>query len=105
AGLIHLARLKKLRVLFINDSRVTDSGLVHLKGLTQLAHLSLTGVPGVSDAGLVHLRRLNQLRELHVDFTNVSDEGLAALRAVVQSLAKTTNRKLIPDPTGESFPK
>ena len=36
AGLEHLKGLTQLRELNLNDTQVTDAGLEHLKGLTQL---------------------------------------------------------------------
>ena len=40
---------------------MTDAGLVHLKGLTQLQWLDLAETK-VTDAGLVHLKGLTQLQ-------------------------------------------
>jgi hypothetical protein len=62
AGLAHLKGLTNLYVLLLDDTRVTDAGLVHLKGLTKLSYLFLKGTQ-VSDAGLLHLKGL---RRLHV---------------------------------------
>ena len=42
-------------------TQVTDAGLEHLKGLTQLQGLSLSGTQ-VTDAGLEHLKGLTQLQ-------------------------------------------
>jgi hypothetical protein len=60
--------------------------------------LSLMGAKGVTDAGLAHLRGMSQLRALHVDLTKVSDEGLAGLRAAMPTLGRTTNQKPKPAP-------
>ena len=46
-------------------TRVTDAGLVHLKGLTHLKELWLTG-SNVTDAGMAHLKELTAtLEKLH----------------------------------------
>ena len=45
---------------------MTDAGLEHLKGLTQLQSLCL-GNTKVTDAGLEHLKGLTQLQSLHLD--------------------------------------
>ena len=50
AGLVHLAGLTNLRVLTLLGDQITDADLVHLKGLTKLEDLSLGG-PQVTDAG------------------------------------------------------
>ena len=56
--------------LFVNvtevsfaKSAISDAGLEHLKGLTQLQRLDLRGTK-VSDAGLEHLKGLTQLQRL-----------------------------------------
>ena len=49
-GLIHLEGLTDLRELYLSDTAVTDAGLVHLEGLTSLQHLSLSDT-AVTDAG------------------------------------------------------
>ena len=45
---------------------MTDAGLEHLKGLTQLRVLNLANTK-VTDAGLEHLKGLTQLRMLYLD--------------------------------------
>lgn len=49
--------------LSLKDSKVSDTDLVHLKGLTNLQMLDLWGT-NVTDAGLVNLKGLTKLREL-----------------------------------------
>lgn len=69
--LVHLRALKHLkRVKFeANDISdfggrlVTGSGLVNLKGLSELEHVSLNGM-SITGAGLVHLKGLENLRIL-----------------------------------------
>ncbi len=46
----------------LDSTLVTDAGLKHLKGLTQLQSLSLNSTP-VTDAGLEYLKGLTQLRQ------------------------------------------
>ena len=60
-------------------TRITDAGLVHLKGLTNLQDLKLGGTK-ITDAGLVHLKGLTNLQELHLSDTQVTDAGLAAMQ-------------------------
>ena len=45
------------------DAKISDAGLKHLNGLTQLQDLNLMGTK-VSDAGLEHLKGLTQLQSL-----------------------------------------
>ena len=87
-------------------TEVTDAGLEHLKGLTQLQSLSLMGakVPDrlenlkglrklrelclmethVTNAGLEHLEGLSQLQVLDLAETKVTDAGLEHLKAMAQ---------------------
>ena len=55
AGLVHLKGLTELKELDLSDTRVTDVGLVHVKGLTKLQYLDPSGTQ-VTDAGLVDLQ-------------------------------------------------
>jgi hypothetical protein len=87
-GLEHLKGLTQLQSLNLRGTKVTDAGLVHLKGLTQLRELdlarSITILPDVTDAGLVHLKGLNQLQTLNLWGTKVSDDGLKHLKGLRQ---------------------
>ena len=57
----------------------TDADLEHLKGLSELQHLNLTGTK-VTDAGLEHLKGLTALRGLDLGLTQVTDAGVAQLK-------------------------
>ena len=67
--------------------RVTDAGLVHLKGLTTLRTLNLSKAY-ITDAGLENLKGLSQLESLTLRGTQVTDTGLAVLKGLanLQSL-------------------
>ena len=78
------AKVKLLCVITRDDPMVTDvsnAGLDHLKGLTNLQELRLFGTQ-VSDAGLAHLKGLSKLQTLDLGYTQVSDEGLAHLKGL-----------------------
>lgn len=79
AGLEHLAGLTDLKWLFLERTKVSDAGLVHLKSLTQLERLHLDGTQ-ISDEGLLYLKGLKKLRVLHLERTHVTDTGVADLR-------------------------
>ena len=53
-ALAKLADQKKLRALYLYDTKITDAGLKHLTGLTDLRPLLLTATP-VTDAGVAEL--------------------------------------------------
>lgn len=68
-----------LQYLQLSSTRVTNAGLVHLRGLTSLRVLWLYDTQ-VSDAGLVHLQGLTGLRVLNLRSTLVSVGGVDALQ-------------------------
>ncbi|HSQ57533.1 MAG TPA: hypothetical protein VLM40_17560, partial [Gemmata sp.] len=63
-----------VRELDLVDTPVTDSGLIHLAGLRNLASLSLGS--GVTDAGLQQLARFKKLHSLSL-VNGVTDAGIA----------------------------
>ena len=76
-------------------TKVTDAGLVHLKGLTNLTWLEvsrdgeklrerLLSNTKVTDAGLAHLKGLNNLTGLLLAGTKVTDAGLAHLKGLTK---------------------
>ena len=83
AGLEHLKGLTQLQWLYLDGTKVSDAGLEHLKGLTQLQRLDLDDTK-VSDAGLEHLKGLTQLQKLDLNGTKVSDAGLEHLKGLTQ---------------------
>ena len=75
AGLVHLKGLTQLQSLYLWNTQVADAGLEHLKGLTNLTGLNLYGTR-VTDAGLIHLKGLTNLEYLALAGTKVTDAGL-----------------------------
>jgi hypothetical protein len=90
SNLDHLPQLQRLDLS--TGTRVTDAGLVHFAGLTQLRSLNLA-YTNVTDAGLVHIKGLSQLRDLSLGHTNVSGPGLVHTKTMKNlqflSLAQT----------------
>jgi hypothetical protein len=64
---------------------LTDDGLAHLSGLTDLAELNLSDTP-ITDAGLAHLAGLKNLKYLEIRNTAVSDRAVARLRHALPQL-------------------
>ena len=81
AGLVHLKGLTKLEWLDLTNTMITDAGLVHLKGLTNLQQLHLCDTK-VTDAGLVHLKGLENLQYLSLTTTEVAGAGLVHLKGL-----------------------
>ena len=72
---------KPVNSVILAGSNVTDEGLAHVEGLTQLQHLELASTK-VTDVGLGHLKGLTQLLSLNLQFTKVSDAGLEHLKGL-----------------------
>lgn len=77
--------------LDLRNTKVTDEGLRHLRGMSNLQQLVLGNddlrrfpdihrpTSPISDAGLVHLRELPQLMNLNLSGLPITDAGLAAM--------------------------
>jgi hypothetical protein len=65
AGVAHLAGLKNLKAVHINDSNLTDASLALLSGLPSIESLSLPG-NRFSDAGLARLTGKERLNGLYI---------------------------------------
>jgi hypothetical protein len=87
AGLEHFKGLSQLQELYLTDTKVTGAGLEHLKGLTNLQRLDLMNTK-VADAGLEHIKGLTRLGWLNLWGTKVTDAGLNPLAGLttLQSL-------------------
>ncbi|MAV35037.1 MAG: hypothetical protein CMJ59_06220, partial [Planctomycetaceae bacterium] len=83
AELVFSLQGEVIKVTF-NGSQITDAGLVHLTGLTDLQTLDLTLCTNVTDAGLVHLQGRTTLEYLNLNGTGVTDAGLAHLAGLTK---------------------
>lgn len=86
AALIEVARLKKLRVLELDDTDVGDAGLEAIRVMPALAELSFKDMRGVGVRGMTALASLRRLDSLHLGFAEIdaSLEKLAASRTLRQ---------------------
>ncbi|MGD0898054.1 MAG: hypothetical protein ABR915_09490 [Thermoguttaceae bacterium] len=96
AGLKHLEGLSQLRVLNLVNSKITDGGLQHLERLSQLKWLHLSG-PAITAVGLQHLEGLCRLEELGIHDTKVTNEWLRHLERLHQLRSVYLNRTAITD--------
>jgi hypothetical protein len=78
AGLVHLAGMKNLEFIILEDARVTGSGLSSLHELPRLKRLFLNGA-AVTDAGLVNLAGLTALEEIDLTNAKITDASLPIL--------------------------
>jgi len=79
AGLVHLKGLTTLRSLNLGNTKATDAGLEHLRGLADLHKLILWDT-WVTDAGLEHLNGLTNLQSLDLRKTQVTENGVKKLQ-------------------------
>jgi len=78
-GLRHLRGLTDLESLALNNTQITDKGLRHLRGLTNLEKLGLINTQ-ITDKGLRHLIGMRNLKHVWLDDTHFkSHEGVLAL--------------------------
>lgn len=89
AGLVHLRGLSELKTLYLDGSSITDAGLVNLKGLTKLETLGLSQT-AVTRTGLVHLKGMVKLQTLGLSRTSVTDSGLVHLKGLTTRWASPT---------------
>ena len=78
-GLVQLKGLTNLETLKLSRTEVTDGGLKHLKGLARLDWLDLSNSQ-VTDAGLEHLTAMTSLKLLELNETQTTAEGRALIR-------------------------
>jgi Leucine-rich repeat (LRR) protein len=83
-GLAPVAKLNNLQALSLLDTRVTDDGLRHIKGLTKLRWLSLRYARNITNAGLVHLKDLKNLEDLSLEATKTTAAGLVHLQGLTK---------------------
>jgi hypothetical protein len=93
--LAHVGRLPALVSLVLDGRNLTDAGLAHLTGLTNLSDLTFSHpdfiIPiQITDAGLAHLNGLRNLSKLSLHCTQVTGTGLDHLKG----LAKLSNLDL-----------
>ncbi len=88
----HLKDLRQVTGLHMQDSRVTDDGLMHLAEVNNIGLIVLRNT-AVTDRGLQYLRHMDKLWYLDLTGMRVTDEGIASLK---QALPKLEIEKLMP---------
>jgi hypothetical protein len=96
--------------LDLRNTNVTDDGLRHLEGLSQIQQLTLGNddlkhfpnlnrpISPITDAGLIHLKGLNRLMNLHLDGLPITDAGLDALKELPALGGLSLNRTKVNGP-------
>jgi internalin A len=83
-GMPSLAKLTKLKILRLNETAITDSGLVYVTALKDLTELWLDGAEGIKGAGLQSLKGLTELNLLYLAGTGIDDASLASIKGLTQ---------------------
>jgi hypothetical protein len=84
-GLAHLAGLTNLAILTLQYCvKITDQGLAHLAGLTKLSDLKIQHGFKITDQGLAHLSSLSNLSSLELSAAEITDQGLIHLKALTK---------------------
>lgn len=91
-GLAHLSGMTNLTRLHLENTGVTDAGLDALKGLGNLEYLNLYGTQ-VTDAGLTKLAGLKNLKKLFIWQTKATEAGAAKLAAAIPGVDINTGWK------------
>jgi Leucine-rich repeat (LRR) protein len=81
AGLVLLKGFRKLEKLALTGFNLGNGGLAQLRGVPRLTWLNLTGAK-FADADLVHLQWLPELVEIHLEQTPVTGAGLVYLKSL-----------------------
>jgi internalin A len=80
-GLGYLNNFKKLKWLYLDQSDITDDGILHLKGLSELNLLSLKETK-ITDSGLMALKYFPKIYELRLRQTKITDAGIVHLKSL-----------------------
>jgi hypothetical protein len=78
-AIVDVGRLPGLIFLTVDGGIVTDIGLTHVKGLTNLDELDLRNTQ-ITDAGLANLKGLAKLHRLCLGGSQVTDAGVKELQ-------------------------
>ena len=93
------AHMRMLLRLGLSRTRITDVGLKHLLGMTDLRSLVLSDT-AITDEGLRIIGQLRSLRHLVLRDTQITDAGLAHLMGLV-NLESISFRAPSPPRTGQ----
>ena len=90
AGMVHLKGMPNLQKLSLSYTDITDLGLTHIKGLNNLQSLNLSNTQ-ITDKGLNNIKGLKNLRRLNLARTRVTDAGMVHLEGMtnLQTLSLT----------------
>lgn len=83
-GVVYLADLKHIEILSLEGTKITDAALAYLTGLPKLRSLKLSLCKSITDRGMPEIAKISSLTELSLDDTPISDAGLEQLHGMKQ---------------------
>lgn len=78
-GFKNLHNIKELRILVIENCKVSPDMMKEISNLNQLFSLSLKGCKSIKDSDLEILSKMSGLNNLAIDFTSITPYGLKVL--------------------------
>lgn len=84
-GLYHIGKMKNLKALFLQKTKIDGAGLVHLRALDKLELLNLSYTK-VDDKAVLELLKMPNLRKVYLFQTQASPEVIKALKEYHPSL-------------------
>jgi hypothetical protein len=76
-------RIKRIDMLDLHETTITNAGIAHLVKLESLQELRLKSNKEIDNGCMVFLNQIPTLEFLHLRYTNVNVDGLKAIPALV----------------------
>lgn len=78
-GLAQICKFNEIENLNLQDTLITNSGIIHLLKLPKLKHLRLKECQEIDDHCVLTLNKLRQLETLSLNETKITEQGLKHL--------------------------
>jgi uncharacterized membrane protein/mono/diheme cytochrome c family protein len=100
-GMKTIAKLSKLRTLYLNYTTVGDVGVQPLENLSALSYLNLVGTK-VSDRSAVVFAKMKQLDNLYLGSTTVSSQAIQEIMVQNKNIDIDTGKYNLPSLPGDT---
>lgn len=94
-GMKTIAKLYKIRTLYLNHTAIGDQGVQALETLVDLSYLNLVDTK-VTDAASITFGKMKQLDNLYLGNTNVSAKAISEIALQNQKLRIDTGKYILP---------
>ncbi len=78
----NISKFRKLQILYLGHSNLSDDGVKHLSQLPELDTLSMGDTKEITDAAIPFISKLPKLTNLKLGSTKISDHGLRTLSPI-----------------------